>query len=142
MKPWIADVIGKPWKAGARGPDEFDCWGLVWYVYAKRLGVTLPMFEGHSVEAQAVSRALAANLTTTGAWRAIDRPEELCGVAMGRNRIIHHVGLYTEADGGLVVHASDGARVVGQTLSTLRTQAFNRILFYKYDYSRAPIQPL
>lgn len=24
----VNDLIGKPWRLGARGPDAFDCWGL------------------------------------------------------------------------------------------------------------------
>lgn len=32
MKPdlvTVSDLIGKPWRLGARGPDAYDCWGLV-----------------------------------------------------------------------------------------------------------------
>lgn len=29
---WAADLIGLPWEPGARGPNAYDCWGLVWHV--------------------------------------------------------------------------------------------------------------
>ncbi len=34
--------LGKPWRDGARGPDEFDCVGLV-YACAKEVGIDYPM---------------------------------------------------------------------------------------------------
>lgn len=36
------DLMGKPYKNGGRGPDAFDCSGLVYYAY-KKTGVTLPV---------------------------------------------------------------------------------------------------
>jgi cell wall-associated NlpC family hydrolase len=35
------DLVGKTYKNGGRGPNAFDCSGLVYYVY-KRVGVVLP----------------------------------------------------------------------------------------------------
>ena len=35
-------VLGKPYKNGAKGPDSFDCSGLVHYVY-KRSGINVPV---------------------------------------------------------------------------------------------------
>ena len=37
----INDLLGKPYKAHARGPEAFDCYGLVIEV-EKRLGHTMP----------------------------------------------------------------------------------------------------
>ena len=36
-----ADLLGKPFKLGARGPDAFDCYGLVMEL-GRRAGVELP----------------------------------------------------------------------------------------------------
>jgi cell wall-associated NlpC family hydrolase len=39
-------LLGKPYKSGAKGPDTFDCSGLIYYVY-KKVNITLPvMTEG------------------------------------------------------------------------------------------------
>ena len=39
---WSAAYVGLPWRAGAVGPDAFDCWGLVRHVqethYGRKLG--------------------------------------------------------------------------------------------------------
>ena len=40
----FADLIGKPYKNNARGPEAFDCWGLV-LVAATRAGIYLPELE-------------------------------------------------------------------------------------------------
>lgn len=37
------DLIGKPFKFSARGPEAYDCWGLVMEI-CKRLGATMPDF--------------------------------------------------------------------------------------------------
>jgi cell wall-associated NlpC family hydrolase len=39
-------LLGKPYKGGSKGPDAFDCSGLIYYVY-KKVNITLPvMTEG------------------------------------------------------------------------------------------------
>ena len=37
------DLLGKPFKLGARGPDEYDCWGLVLEI-GKRCGISFPFY--------------------------------------------------------------------------------------------------
>ena len=44
LETMVADLVGQPFKEGARGPNEFDCWGLVREV-AKRSGTELPDFD-------------------------------------------------------------------------------------------------
>lgn len=36
------NMLGKPYKNGAKGPDSFDCSGLAYYAY-KKSGVSLPV---------------------------------------------------------------------------------------------------
>jgi hypothetical protein len=39
----VNDLIGKPWRLGGRGPDAFDCWGVVREVLQRMLpGLPLP----------------------------------------------------------------------------------------------------
>jgi cell wall-associated NlpC family hydrolase len=37
----ISDLMDKPFKNGGRGPDEYDCYGLVREIY-RRIGIELP----------------------------------------------------------------------------------------------------
>lgn len=36
-----ADLLGKPFKYGGRGPEEYDCYGIAIELY-RRYGITLP----------------------------------------------------------------------------------------------------
>ena len=42
MMHWATDLIGRPWVAGARGPDSFDCWGLFLAIQREHFGRDLP----------------------------------------------------------------------------------------------------
>lgn len=39
---WAAEYIGRPWHAGARGPQAFDCWGLFLAIQRDHFGRDLP----------------------------------------------------------------------------------------------------
>ena len=39
---WAEDLIGCPWVAGGRGPDAFDCWGLVRWCWGRHFGIEVP----------------------------------------------------------------------------------------------------
>ena len=43
----VADLIGKPFEIGARGPDKYDCYGLLTEVF-KRAGLQVPDYESPS----------------------------------------------------------------------------------------------
>ena len=43
MKLKYEDLLGKKFKYNGRGPDEYDCYGLVKEIY-NRLGIELPEF--------------------------------------------------------------------------------------------------
>ncbi|MEN6568065.1 MAG: NlpC/P60 family protein [Veillonellales bacterium] len=38
------DLIGKPFQDGGRGPESYDCWGLVLEVF-RRYGIELPDYQ-------------------------------------------------------------------------------------------------
>jgi probable lipoprotein NlpC len=44
MNPMFDDLIGKPYEDMARGPDAYDCWGLIIEV-ASRVGKVIPDYE-------------------------------------------------------------------------------------------------
>lgn len=39
---WIVELIGKPWRAEAGGPDAYDCKGLVSHVLREHLRLPVP----------------------------------------------------------------------------------------------------
>ena len=49
-------LLGRPYKSAAKGPDSFDCSGLIYYIY-KKVNITLPvMTEGQIKTGYDVSR--------------------------------------------------------------------------------------
>lgn len=42
---WVSRYVGIPYIDRGRGPDAYDCWGLVRLIMAERFGVELPRFD-------------------------------------------------------------------------------------------------
>jgi hypothetical protein len=41
MQSFVSDLLGKPWKLGAMGPEEFDCFSICIYITKELLGYEL-----------------------------------------------------------------------------------------------------
>lgn len=126
---WAERYIGKPFVDGGRGPDVFDCWGLLRWIVANELRRPLlptypiPLTAKREI-ADAVESAIAGP-----EWRKLSAPLHTCAVGLSRHTKLHHVGLFLAVDGGLVLHA-DEPRVVAQSISALTARGWNRIEFY------------
>jgi cell wall-associated NlpC family hydrolase len=128
---WAEKLIGLPWKAGGRGPHEFDCWGLLVHVYREQFGVLLPDYPidpGNRIEViGAVEVALFR-----GDAQLLAKPEHGCGVLMGVNsQKTHHVGIWLDVDGGKILHA-DKPRVRFMSIGEIRSVGYRHISFYRY----------
>jgi len=96
---------GKPYRWGGAGPSSFDCSGLVYYVYKKRLHVSLPR------------TANAQRLKTIRIAKASLRPGDLVFFMSGGRA--YHVGIY--AGHGKIWHSPrPGQRVQLSKLWTSR----------------------
>lgn len=129
---WVEGLIGKPWVAGGRGPDKFDCWGLVTWVYNHVLNIELPQVP--FIDPKDVSQVARqiAKASICGQWERLAKPEALCVIPMSTARAFHHVGLFLPIDGGTVLHAFDKANVIAQTFPSLRAKGINRFEFYRF----------
>lgn len=129
---WAAKYIGKRWVSGAQGPDVFDCWGLVTFVQRHEFAREAPTYDlvnPHDVNlvAHAMEKA-----TQNLKWRRIETPVEGCVTAMGHAKRIHHVGVYTAADGGMILHAQDKKGVEATPVRYLKTHGWNRVEYYMH----------
>jgi hypothetical protein len=127
---WSWKYVGKPWVKGARGPNAYDCFGLFLDAYKAVDGVELPdLGELSKIAENRIIRDSAAS----DEWKRIDLPEqELDAICMGRNDVIHHIGIWTEADGGRVIHSVEGSGVISQTLAQIMGAGYRTIQFYRH----------
>lgn len=146
MEPgeWVPAVQRIPWKLGGRGSDAVDCYGLLYHVKRSFFGQEVPPYfvEFPNVWGpRDVGRIISENFAR---WQKLEKPVEGCGVGLSRfsNGILHHCGIWTEADGGLVVHSARKAGVLCQTLSELRRDGYKKIEFFDYfPEDSEPCQP-
>lgn len=134
MGHWASSYIGKPWQACARGPDVFDCFGLVWWIQQQHFHRDCPLYDvlcpaDTLVAARAISHAMSEKSTP---WAAIPKPIDGCVVAMGQSKAMHHVGVYLALDGGRVLHCMDRDGVILQKLSALPVYGWHRVEFYTH----------
>lgn len=122
-------LIGKPWVRGGRGPDVFDCWGLLVYVYRNAMGIHLPDYpELNPGSGLQVSRTVSKGLPL---WERIARPEHGCAVGMSCGKRIGHVGMWLGGAETGIFHAFESHGVVFQSLASVRTAGQRNVTFYK-----------
>lgn len=118
MKHWAAPLIGAPYKAGASGPCEFDCIGLVRYYFRERHGLELPDYD----LAGGTTAELAAFVRATRARRVGSDLQDEDIVTM-ENFQGRHVGVAVRTSEGLgLLHAvgnNTKGSVVWQPMHTL-----------------------
>ncbi len=123
--------LGKPWVSGARGPEEFDCWGLLVSIYKEVLGHQLDPHFG--VDAKNIREVLRTVDSEIPRWVEIPRPRHLCAVGMSTGRHVAHVGVWLDHEDGGVIHAASGRGVTFQSRISLRGIGINNLTFYSYD---------
>ena len=92
----ISDLIGKPYKAGGRGPANYDCWGIC-MAAAARASIELPDIDvpaGNELRAKIIEEQSRIN------FRKTDAPKPytiaLFRIIDDANKIKWHVGLVLE----------------------------------------------
>ncbi len=102
--PAISDLIGKPFKDGARGPDAYDCWGLAVEVF-RRFGVEMPDYR---ISCGSVTGGV---IEKRNEWvRCVGEIPAPALIVFTTAGITDHVGVYL--GGGKFIHAHRSAGVV------------------------------
>jgi probable lipoprotein NlpC len=130
MSHWSSKYVGVPYVVGGRDIGGLDCWGLLKLVYEQEFGVNLPAYTTLDVE----SAAQVCATVDEGAedWLEIQKPVDGCAVAMSKRKAIHHVGVFTNSDGGKILHSWDRKSVVADTVRGLWLRGFKIVKFYKH----------
>lgn len=112
----LGELIGKPYRERARGPEAFDCWGLVAYARPRIFGgPVLPDEDIAPANLSRVARAFADPRRRAG-WVSlpVSRPfaaPDGAIVMMARGGVPHHVGLWLQPEGAML-HCCAAQRVV------------------------------
>ena len=93
---FINKYIGCPFEAGGRGPNSFDCWGLVYYLF-KEMGIPIPSHNISVVAAKAINVEVDKQIGLQN-WVKIDKPQPPCVV------LIQAHPVYTQHFGFLFTH--------------------------------------
>lgn len=107
-----ADLVGKPFVAGARGPEAYDCLGLATEI-TRRRGVDVPRYESTAEEFE---RSVGDGVL--GPCTRIDRARAGCVVLLRSvgGPVSRHIGVMI--DPYRMIHASeDAGQVVVEVLA-------------------------
>ena len=127
----LKDLIGRPYKAGGRGPADYDCWGLCMMIAGKTGGhlPDLDVPQDNDLRGELVSRQQA------GRFKKLDIPAADCLVLF---RIIDDAGLIkwhvgtVLPDGRHFIHTTEK---MGVNISALDRQPWKLFIegFYVYQ---------
>jgi cell wall-associated NlpC family hydrolase len=110
----IAPFIGRPYRIGARGPDAYDCWGLVRAALGGA-GLVLPDYQ--AIDRAAIDASVAEQ-ARSGAWQPVSDPCPGDLLLLGpAPRRLWHIGLCTSAG---VLHTTPSTGACVQPLAVLR----------------------
>ena len=124
-----ADLIGKPFATGGRGPSEYDCVGLT-LEFQRRRGLALPAYLSDEAE---LHRQLAAGGALADCQR-LPSAEAGCVVLLRGLDGGRHIGCMV--DGHRMLHVSRDCAVVLEVLgrSLWRTRVLG---FYRMEPARS-----
>lgn len=132
---YITGVIGRPYRIGARGPDAFDCYGLVRFVLGELQGLGLPDDLGRPIvttrdQAEAMlSHPERENWMEIPAHEAQDLDLILMGNVLGRD---FHLGLFMQAGSNVgVLHVDQTRGVVFDDMPSLKASGFNYLRAFR-----------
>jgi cell wall-associated NlpC family hydrolase len=127
-------LVGRPFVWAGRGPEGFDCWGLVLEA-RRRAGLPAPADiatpEGGRVlreDLAAVPPVIEAEVAS-GRWRQVLAPTAGDVVALSRHLRLHHVGVWTPV-GILHTLPKRGAHL--ERLMRLQRAGYGRIEYYRW----------
>lgn len=104
----FADLIGATFELGGRGPQKYDCYGLVREMYLREKNLVIPEYVTYNTQGQ--NQALIATFSQQD-WKATERRPGVA-VVFWIGRFASHIGYVLEGDRFIHAwHASGGVTV-------------------------------
>ena len=130
---WATKYLGLPFAEGGRGPEAFDCWGLVRQVLLDQHGIDLDAYHGISTnDGPAVAMQVLAEIRRDD-WCEVMTPRAFDVAVMWTNRpfsrTLSHIGIVERA--GRLLHIEKDKRAICIPLERL-APAFAIHSFYRH----------
>lgn len=127
---WAARYIGLPWKLGATGPEEYDCWGFFRHVQRVHFHLDVPPV-AYGPNWRDAAQALLHD-PEVAQWHKVSNPREGDAVMMARSKLPVHIGIWIHANGvDGVLHALQGVGVVYHPFKLLSANGWGSIHYYR-----------
>lgn len=133
---YLRSLIGRPYKANAKGPEEFDCWSLVCEVRKNLFGDVLPDFEVPDKPGLLWLAKMFEKAKEREHWKQVVSPSGVVqapdGAVVLMTKASHaiHCGVWLKPERS-VIHAIEIDGVVFQDLMTLRGQSWTNLRFFE-----------
>lgn len=110
---WVSKYIGLEFKSKGRGPDRFDCWGLVIAIYQEQFNIKLPSYVDSYTDAgnaRDISNLLIVadeRLNWISISKGSERISDLILLRMKREPM--HIGLILTKNTFIHIHSGIGS---------------------------------
>lgn len=126
----LNEIIGRPYRLGAQGPDAYDCYSAARAVQRSIFMREMPAFEMPSEAGrQAIAAAIAMH-PERDRWKEIKAPSDGALVTMARHLQGYHIGVWIADEDGLIVHAIEGPGVVASRMLELEAEGWRKFRFH------------
>ena len=126
----IRQYLGKPWLAGADGPDAYDCMSFARMIQERHFGISMPRIVAPDYkDGVAFLRDICGQEDWTSSWVKVPAP------AHGDLVVIRkpiHLGVWIKNDGGGTLHCAMGHGVIFTPDAAWRVSGFGRRDFYRH----------
>lgn len=132
-------LLSTKYKEGARGPDEFDCWGLVRAARIELFGYpALPLLS--DVAPRDFKSIASAHATTRDmlGFTELANPVPGCIVMAWRGSLCVHVGIAVRVDGRMLILETDADTGPVLTDPMQFKRRYSRVVFYENQDLQRP----
>lgn len=130
---WWNNYVGAEFDEKGRGPEVFDCWGLLQFVYANdhpKKHILPSYIECYESTNDRAALAKVIEGEKQNRWREVDVPQEFDAILLRMRGVPMHVGLVTKK--GHMLHCAQGIGTVHERFDSIRWR--DKILgFYRYE---------
>lgn len=132
LAEYIIARLGKPWRAGANGPDEFDCWGWAQALERDGFDRTIETIAEPPTNPRDLIEFVRSH-PARKQWRETPTPVHGGLVELAHNSRPFHIGVYLDIDGGGISHAAPGVGVTYDSIIALRAAGWRRFVFHEWN---------